>query len=357
MYNTQNNYYCVIMAGGLGTRFWPISKKAMPKQFLDPNGSGSSLLRQTYDRMARLIKAENIIVSTLREYHDIVKEQIPEIPEENILLEIYNRNTAPCITFAANEILQRDPDAVMVACPADHLIENNDDFENAIRKALEYAEQNDELITLGIMPTRADVNFGYIQVAGGSKAIAGGEVTKVKTFTEKPSKEIAELFINSGEFLWNSGIFVWKASLILEEIKTYAPQIADLWQGSSELEKFYGDCPRVSIDYAVMENTERASVIPARFRWADMGNWNSLFELLPKDQDGNAAKNCSHHLFKDDSGLLCIQQDKGKLVAVKGLKDYMIIDTPDVLLICPREDSQIQDLLSELAMPQYEDYR
>ena len=345
------------MAGGLGTRFWPISRKALPKQFLDPGNFGESLLQQTYRRMAKIIDKEHIIVSTLREYHDIVKEQIPEISEENILLEIYNRNTAPCITFAANEILRRDPDAVMVACPSDHLIEDDCDFEKTIRKALEYASQNDELITLGIMPTRADANFGYIQVAGGSKAIASGEPTKVKTFTEKPSKEIAEVFIHSVEFLWNSGIFVWKASLILSEIKTYAPQIADLWQGPGELEKFYGDCPRVSIDYAVMENTERASVIPAHFRWADMGNWSSLYDILPKDQEGNAVNCRTKTLFKDDSGLLCLSRPNEKLMAIKGLKDYMIINTPDVLLICPREDSQIQDLLSELAMPQYEDYR
>ncbi len=352
-----NNCYCVIMAGGLGTRFWPISRKSLPKQFLSLRGDEKSLLRQTYERMARLITPENIIVSTLREYHDIVKEQIPELPEENILLEVYNRNTAPCLYFAANVILERNPQAVMVACPADHLIEDNEDFEHTIGAALDYAAAKDELITLGIMPTRPDENFGYIQVSGGRKAIEAGVPTPVKTFTEKPSRELAEVFINSGEFLWNSGIFVWKASLIVSEIKKYAPQISDLWADSADLDKFYGDCPRVSVDYAVMEKTSRASVIPSHFRWADMGNWESLYDNLPKDEAGNATNTLGKHLFKEDENTLTYIQNKSKLVAIRGLEGFVVVDTPDVLMICPRDESKIQEFISELAMPEFEDYR
>ena len=353
----NSNQYCIIMAGGHLNRFWPISREDMPGHFLDISGSGKSLVRMAYDRCVGVVPHENIIVVTLSKFKDMVLKQIPELSEDNLLLEPQARRTGPCVAYSTYTLLKRNPDAVMAVTPSDLIIKDEAMFRKALSDALDYASANPVLMTLGVKPSRPDTEFGYIQAVGGREACSKNEPVKVKTFTEKPDKEIAEVFYKSGEFFWNSGIFVWKASLILEEIKTYAPQISDLWQGSSELEKFYGDCPRVSIDYAVMENTERASVIPARFKWADMGNWNSLFELLPKDQDGNAAKDCSHRLFKDDSGLLCIQQDKGKLVAVKGLKDYMIIDTPDVLLICPREDSQIQDLLSELAMPQYEEYR
>ncbi len=345
------------MAGGLGTRFWPISRKSLPKQFLSLHGDGKSMLQQTYERMARLITPENIIVSTLREYHDIVKEQLPDLPEENILLEVYNRNTAPCLYFAANVILERNPQAVMIACPADHLIEDSQDFENTINAALEYASSKDELITLGIMPSRPDENFGYIQVSGGRKAIEAGVPTPIKTFTEKPSMEIARVFINSGEFLWNSGIFVWKASLIVSEIKKYAPQISELWEDSADLDKFYGDCPRVSIDYAVMEKTSKASVIPSHFKWADMGNWDSLYDNLPKDERGNATNTLGEHLFKDDANTLTYIQDKSKLVAIQGLEGFVVVDTPDVLMICPRDEHKIQEFISELAMPEFEDYR
>ncbi len=356
MYNTDNNY-CLIMAGGMGTRFWPISRKALPKQFLDLMGDGKTLLRQTYDRMCHTIKKDNIFVITLREYHDIVKEQIPELPEENILLEIYNRSTAPCITYAANVILKRNPNAIMAVCPSDHLINNEDHFDGTIQTALKYAGETDKLVTLGIMPSRPDSNFGYIQVSGGRTMIAKGKPAKVKTYTEKPSKEIAEVFVNSGEFLWNSGIFVWKASVILSEINTYAPQIGGLWQGLDDLDKFYSDCPRVSIDYAVMEKTDKAYVIPSDFDWADMGNWNSLYDKLKHDDNDNAANISGKHLFKEDKSCMIYTQNKGKLIAIRGLEDYVVVDTPDILMICPRDESKIQEFLSELSMPEYEEYR
>lgn len=315
------------------------------------------MLQHTYRRMAKIIPKENILVSTLREFHDIVKEQLPELTEDNLLLEVYNRNTAPCITYAANVILDRCPDAVMVACPADHLIDDGDSFRNTIRTALDYAYEHDDLITLGLMPTRPDANFGYIQVTGGRNAIVSGEPVKVKTFTEKPSKEIAEAFISSGEFLWNSGIFVWKASLILEEIANYAPQIANLWQETSDLDKIYGDCPRVSIDYAVMEKTGRATVIPADFKWADMGNWQSLYDILPHVDGTNATNVQGRHLFREDKGNVVFCQKKDKLIAIRGLEDYVVVNMPDVLLICPRDEDKMKEFLSELAMPEFENYR
>lgn len=354
----NEHYYCVIMAGGLGTRFWPISRKALPKQFLKISDSDASLLRLAYDRMKEVVAEDHIIVVSLREYHDIVKAQLPELREENLLLEVYNRNTAPCICYAAKHLIKKDPQAVMVACPADHWIEKGAGFADTIRLALDYAAENRELITLGIKPTRADANFGYIQVSGGSKAIKSHQPVKVKTFTEKPSREIAQAFLKSGEFLWNSGIFIWQASLILEELDKYAPEITAVWKESDDLDKIYADSARVSIDYAVMEKTSIASVIPAHFKWADMGNWEALYDNLSvRDANGNATNSEGKHLFKDDSNNMVFCLDKHKLMAIKGLDNFLVVDTPDVLLICPRDENKVNDFLSELAMPEFEEYR
>ena len=224
--------------------------------------------------------------------------------------------------------------------------------------ALDYATRNRRLLTIGVVPTRPDSNFGYIQVEGGAGAIEAGLPVEVKTFTEKPSKEIAEAFIQSGEFLWNSGIFIWQASLILEELEKYAPEIMSLWAESEDVDRIYTDCQRVSIDYAVMEKTDRASVIPARFNWADIGNWESLYDYLAiKDEDGNVTNTKAKHLFKEDSNNIIFSEKKGKLVAVRGLENMIVVDTDDVLMICPRDNEKIKDFLSELAMPEYEEYR
>lgn len=346
------------MAGGLGKRFWPISRKAMPKQFLDFTGSGNSFLRMAWDRMVEVVPAENIIIVTLKEYFDQVREQLPEALEKNILLEMYNRNTAPCIAYAAREILKRDPQAVMIATPADHVIDGRQEFIRTMEHALKFAAENDRLVTLGVVPTRPDANFGYIQIEGGSEAIDAGLPADVKTFTEKPSKAIADVFIRSGEFLWNSGIFIWKASLILSELDKYAPQLSSLWKESQDVDRIYTDCPKISIDYAVMEKTEIATVIPARFRWADIGNWQSLYDnLAVKDDYGNATNTTGKHLFEEDRDNMVFCQKNGKLVAIRGLQNMLVVDTDDVLMICPRDDERIKDFLSELAMPEYEDYR
>ncbi len=353
------------MAGGIGSRFWPISRTGLPKQFLDFSIQGRSFLRRTYDRMKAVIPEENILVVSLERYREQVVSQLPELPEENLLLEPYNRNTAPCIAFATYAILQRDPAAVTVVTPSDHAIARHEVFNRTLLDAIAYAEGADALITLGVVPTRPDSNFGYIQMAGHPEP---GSPVKVKTFTEKPDAELARVFIETKEFLWNSGIFVWRAEAIRRALEKYAPEITRLWAGwpellSSEnrreiLERIYTDMPRISIDYAVMEKTDKAWGYPADFRWADIGNLESFYEYLAYyDDRGNAFNRTSRRLLKDCKDNIVYSTRDGKLLALSGLDDFIVIDTEDVLLICPRDEERLKEFLSQLAMPEYEDYR
>ncbi len=356
------------MAGGVGSRFWPISRAAKPKQFLDFAEEGKSFLRLTYDRMKAVLPDDNIIVISLVQYKDLVKSQLPELKDENLILEPYNRNTAPCLAYATYKLLKRDPLAVTVVAPADHMISKIAAFNETIKSALSYAAGTDALITLGIRPTRPDSNFGYIQMGGEAEP---GCPVKVKTFTEKPSEDLAKVFMETGEFLWNSGIFVWKASAIMREMERYIPEITRLFAGWGEnfntdyernfIEKIYTDMPRLSIDYAVMEKTELAWVYPSGFDWADIGNWQSLYDYLSHhDANGNATNH--NNLLEDDlvkecSGNMIYSDRPRKLMALRGLEDYIVVDTDDVLLICPRDDEKFKDMLSSLALPEFEEYR
>ena len=300
----NNHSYCIIMAGGFGSRFWPISRVDRPKQFLDFNEEGQSFLRFTFDRMKAVIPEENILVVSLPRYKETIRKQLPELLEENLLLEPYSRNTAPCLTYATYKILKRDPAAVTAVTPSDLIINNHSIFNETLSNALAYAAGSDALITLGVVPTRPDPNFGYIQMAGVAEE---GRPVKVKTFTEKPDTQLAKVFIDTGEFLWNSGIFVWRASAIQGALEKYAPEITSLWSGWQEalgsehelefLERIYTDMPRISIDYAVMEKTDNAWVYPAKFRWADIGNWESLYDYLAH-HDENGKQGHAHCIEK-----------------------------------------------------------
>lgn len=363
----RSNCYCVIMAGGAGTRFWPLSRTARPKQFLDVADTGKTFIRQTYERFLRVVPQDNIIVVSSVRYRDLVMEQIPELPEENLLLEPYSRNTAPCIAYATYTLLRRDPEARMVVAPSDHFIQDEDLFARTISYAFDYISENDTLMTLGILPTRPDTNYGYIQATGGKEAFRSEVPMPVKTFTEKPDKELAQVFINTGEFFWNSGIFIWKARTIREEMEKHLSEVTSLFAGweralGSPLEeefiaRAYTDCANISIDYGVMEKTDRAWIYPARFDWQDIGSWESLYNFLPdKDENGNAI-GAEKVLIEGSSEVMVISPERKKLVAVRGLENFMIIDTEDVLVICPKDDRKFKEFISGIAMPEYEKYR
>ncbi len=361
-----NNCYCVIMAGGSGSRFWPISKTPRPKQFLNVGDTGRTFIRLTYERCLKIVPQENIIVVTAEKYHDIVTELLPELEERNLLLEPYGRNTAPCIAYATYTLMKRNPDARVVVMPSDHIIEDVDAFAETIRNAFEHIQTHDVLMTLGIIPTRPDTNYGYVQTYGGREAYKSNEPLQIKTFTEKPDRELAQVFISTGEFLWNAGIFVWKASVIKEEMEKHLPEVTSQfkgWEGAigtpierEFIQRAYTDCPHISIAYSVMERTDRAWIYPAHFGWKDIGTWESLYTYIPKDDSGNAV--CADKsLIENTSDSLVVSQNKKKLIAVKGLENFMVIDTPDALVICPKDDRTFKEFISGIAMPGYEKYR
>ena len=353
----RQHCYCVIMAGGTGVRFWPVSRAAKPKQFLDVAYTGKTFIQSTYERFLKVVPQENILIVTGARYRDLVKEQLPELADENLLLEPYSRNTAPCIAYATYTLLQRDPQARMVVSPSDHMIDNEDLFVDTICKAFDYIEENDTLMTLGVIPTRPDTNYGYVQACGGSDVYKNGNPMQVKTFTEKPDRELAKVFISTGEFFWNAGIFLWKAETIRKEMEKYIPEVTGLFNGwenalgtpieSEFIARAYTDCRNISIDYGVMEKTDMAWMYPVRFGWGDIGTWESLYNIMPeKDSMGNAIS-AEKTLIENSRDVLVVSPEKKKLIAIKGLEDYMVIDTEDVLVICPKDDKKFKDFITE----------
>jgi mannose-1-phosphate guanylyltransferase len=355
------------MAGGNGVRIWPVSRTAKPKQFLDVADTGKTFIQLTYERFSRIVPKENIIVVTGERYRDLTMEQLPDLAPENLLLETYARSTAPCIAYATYTLLKRDPMAKMVVTPSDHLIEDEDLFVQTIEKAFDYVDEHDVLMTLGVVPTRPDTNYGYIQAFGGSEAYKKNIPLQVKTFTEKPDRELAEVFINTGEFFWNSGIFIWKAETIRSEMEKHLPEVTGLFRGwesalgtgveAEFIARVYTDCTNISIDYGVMEKTDRAWICPVSFKWNDVGTWESLDNIIPnKDEHGNAII-AEKTLIEDTHDVLVVSPNKKKLIAIKGLEDYMVLDTDDALVICPKDDKKFKDFIAGLGMPEFEKYR
>jgi mannose-1-phosphate guanylyltransferase len=356
------------MAGGSGTRFWPVSRLSKPKQFLDMADTGKTFIRHTYDRFCKIVPQENILIVTAEKFKNLVLEQIPELDNCNLLLEPYARNTAPCIAYATYKLLQRNPEAQIVVTPSDHEIDNEEVFADTVTKAFEYVAENDVLMTLGIIPTRPDTNYGYAQVCGGSAALHSKEPVKVKTFTEKPDKELAKVFLASGEFLWNAGMFLWKAETFRKEMEKHMPQVTGYFRGwehalgtaveSEFITKAFSDCMNISLAYGVMEKTDRAWIYPVEFDWQDVGTWESLYNYMAaiRDRNGNAFS-AGKVLAEDSKDMLVISPEKKKLIAIDGLEDYIIVDTDDVLLICPKDDKKFKDFISQIAMPEFEKYR
>lgn len=360
--------YCVILAGGIGTRFWPISREYRPKQFQKIWGREKTFLQETFSRMNLVFPADHILVATLERYKSIVLEQLPNLPEENIIPEPYGRNTAPTIAYTARLLLEKDPEAVMVATPSDHHISDYDLFCDTLREAISYAEANEVLLTLGIIPTRPDTSFGYIQVTGGPDAYEAGAPVKAKTFTEKPDAELANVFVDSREFLWNSGIFIWKPAVVLDEMAACCPELDRLWDGweaafaSAErdtfVEKAYAGSTRISIDYALMEKSEKVWILPAKFGWGDIGSWSTLFEFSRlKDSEENIVEGGSLKIVRDCSKDMIYCDDSSKLTIVSGLENFMVIDTDKVLMVCPRDERKLQEIMSQLALPEYSEFK
>lgn len=340
----QNNNYCVIMGGGIGSRFWPFSRTNLPKQFLDFFGTGRSLLQQTFDRFKKVIPAEHILIVTNAIYADLVKEQLPEIDESQILLEPCRRNTAPCIAWASHHIHALCPEANIVVAPSDHLILKEQEFLDVITKGLDFVAQTNNLLTLGIKPNRPETGYGYIQIAEQT----GDNFYKVKTFTEKPELELAKVFVESGEFYWNSGLFLWNVKSILSAFETFLPEInARLERGASYYgtpqEKSFIDenfpaCPNVSIDYGVMEKADNVYVSLGDFGWSDLGTWGSLYDLSPKDRQRNVILKCHSLLYNCQDNIVAMPPEK--LVVIDGLEGYLVAESDNVLLICKKDEEQ-----------------
>ncbi len=338
--------YCVIMAGGIGARFWPLSRTSMPKQFLDIMGTGRSFLRATFDRFSSQVPKENFLVVTSQKYRALVLEHLPELDDSQVLCEPLRRNTAPCIAYASYKIMAKCPDANIVVTPSDHLVLDTVEFERVVAEGLSFVDNSMKLMTIGIAPTRPETGFGYIQYLSDEGEVG---VRKVKTFTEKPNEELAEAFIRSGDFLWNSGIFIWSLRAIIYAFERYLPQLArnfekgrNIYYSDGErdfIDNLYPQCENISIDYGVMEKADDVYVAVGDFGWSDIGTWSSIYQNA---QQLDCAENCvpgGEVLTYNTSGSI-IAVPKGKIAVVEGLEDYLIVDQNDVLLITKLSNEQ-----------------
>ncbi len=339
----KNDNYCVIMAGGMGSRFWPFSTNKIPKQFLDFFGTGRSLLQMTFDRFKKVIPMEQILIVSNLNYRDFIFEQIPEIRENQVLLEPCRRNTAPCIAYAINRIKAKTKKANIIVTPSDHLILKEDVFVDTINKGIDFVESNNALLTLGIEPNRPETGYGYIQRGQGDDGLY-----KVKAFTEKPDIELAKVFLNTGEFYWNSGIFLWNLQAIDAAFNVHLSDVANKFntgKGMFDTDKeqefinqMYPTCSNISIDYGILEKADNVFVMTGDFGWSDLGTWGSLYELSEKDENENATLKCESMFYESKNNIVALP--KGKLAVIEDLEGYIVAESDDVLLICKQENEQ-----------------
>ncbi len=349
---SKNSKYVVIMAGGIGSRFWPYSRNARPKQFLDVLGTGRTLLQMTFDRFLPITTADKIYIVSNEQYAGLIKEQLPELTDDQILLEPERRNTAPCIAYAAYKIRERDPDAVMTVTPADHTIFKEDIFHSAIQTAAYAAAEDDKLITIGIMPTRPETGYGYIQYLDSTET----SVKKVKTFTEKPQIDLAKKFLESGDFVWNAGIFVWSIKSIIKAFENHLPDISEIFeegkgtfysdQEQAFIKKAYSLCKSISVDYGIMESAQNVYVVLGEFVWSDLGSWNSLHDIREKDGGGNVIEaNALLYECKDNF----VKAKKDKVLVLQDLEGYLVADFDDVLIICKKDqDAKFREFFNDV---------
>jgi len=352
----NKNYYAILMAGGVGSRFWPVSTTEFPKQFHDMLGSGDTLIQKTFSRLSKLIPTENILILTNEMYNQIVLDQLPMVKPEQVLLEPAMRNTAPCILYASLKIKKQNPDAVMVVAPSDHWIEDEAAFTQNLQQCFDFCSKENALMTLGIQPTFPNTGFGYIEYDKNDS----NPIKKVSQFREKPDYETAKSFLESGNFLWNGGIFIWSVKAISEAFDKFQPQMNSLFlQGweqyntadeKSFINQHYALAENVSIDYAVMENAKNVYVLPATFDWNDLGTWGSLHEKLDKDANNNAVINATVILENASNNI--IRTDAKKLIVIDGLDDFIIVDKDNVLLIYPKSKEQDIKRITSLAQRQ-----
>ncbi len=342
------------MAGGIGSRFWPMSRTNYPKQFLDILNTGRTLIQSTYDRFALFIPTENIYVVTSEQYKDIVAKQLPELPKDNILSEPSRKNTAPCIAYISYKLLELNPQANLICAPADHIILEPEKFKKVCKDALHFTSHIKGLVTLGIKPTHPNTGYGYIQY---DQHAVSDNVFKVKTFTEKPDKHLAQTFLSSGDFLWNAGIFVWQVKNIIHAFEKYLPEMHEVFDSEKDhfntkkeqtaIEKIYPQCVNISIDYGIMEKADNVYIIPSSFGWSDLGTWASAYDNLDKDYLENAV--AGNNVMIIDATRNIVHADNKKLVLLQGMDDFIIVDTHDVLLICKKDrEQEIKEYVTEV---------
>ena len=360
----NKNYYAVLMAGGVGSRFWPVSTKNFPKQFHDILGTGETLIQKTFSRLAKIVPKENIYILTNEKYNDLVLEQLPEIQQQQVLLEPAMRNTAPCILYAALKIQKKNPEGIMIVAPSDHWIEDENSFGHNVQVGFDFCQKNDALMTLGIQPTFPNTGYGYIEYDERTyETYQGTYISAVHKFKEKPDYETAKYYLEQGNYLWNAGIFIWSVSSITKAFEVQQPEMTSLLKSgwsvyNTEFEDDfindnYAKADNISIDYAILEKSDKVFVLPATFDWNDLGTWSSLYDKLDKDRHKNVVLNAKS-LAEEAEGNIIISE-KDKLVVIDGLQDYIIVDRNNVLLIYPKKKEQSIKLIQERLKSKYGD--